>query len=446
MPGQIARLDPRTVPRSRLLDRLGPRRPALSVIAFIGGPVEAESQTLSAPIGESAHGRQFILARCAGVDPSACPSARLGQTSGETLTEFVNRAAALGIGRLLALLPPGARDCTLRPALLDRFVTDRWLGAVCLKEPGDRVSGLLTRESLWTALGGFETAYHGWEWALRDFSVRARAIGYSATDWPAAGADQGPDARLFAKRTALAPDRSRAPPPVAPQRSGPFTVYTSITDSYDSLKPQPAAATDRCEQVAFVDHGTADMLAGRSRGWRIVVTDPPPGDPGRLDPHRAARFHKINAHLVLPASEYSLWIDASIGIACPFPIPRLADLFLGDCDLCVFRHHARRSVYEEAEVCAAYGLDRPDIIDAQIARYRMEGLSATTGLIEAPVLLRRHTPAIRAMNEAWWAEIVGGSRRDQLSFNYVAWKLGLRYELFPLSLAVRNGLFVKFTR
>ena len=62
------------------------------------------------------------------------------------------------------------------------------------------------------------------------------------------------------------------------------------------------------------------------------------------------------------------------------------------------------------------------------------------------MILRRHTDAIRRLNEAWWNEIVRGSRRDQLSFNYVAWKLGLSYATFPLSLATGNGLFVKFQR
>lgn len=81
-----------------------------------------------------------------------------------------------------------------------------------------------------------------------------------------------------------------------------------------------------------------------------------------------------------------------------------------------------------------------------MARYRAEGLPEDAGLIEAPVILRRHTDAIRRLNESWWGEIVRASRRDQLSFNYVAWKLGLRYGTFPLSLASGNGLFVKFQR
>jgi hypothetical protein len=53
------------------------------------------------------------------------------------------------------------------------------------------------------------------------------------------------------------------------------------------------------------------------------------------------------------------------------------------------------------------------------------------------VILRRHTPAVAAFNEAWWAEIQAGSRRDQVSFTYVAWKLGLRYA--TIKVREKNG-------
>jgi len=35
------------------------------------------------------------------------------------------------------------------------------------------------------------------------------------------------------------------------------------------------------------------------------------------------------------------------------------------------------------------------------------------------------------LNEAWWREIEAGSVRDQLSFNYCAWRLGFAYRTFP---------------
>jgi len=436
-----SRLDPRTVPRGRLIDRLGRRRPDISIVALVDGPVGERLVTLRAAANDCPQGGQFILARCAGAELSVGHAAGLCRAGSETLVEFANRAAGPAVGRLLVLLPPGTGECAGLRQLLDRFAAETWLGAVDPGGRGDPLSGLVTSESLWTALGGLETSYLQWDWAIRDYCRRARAIGYSAPVWSPGAESDSPDARLFAERAALAPDRSAAVLPAAPRRIGRFTVYTAITDRYDTLKPQPAAALEGCEQLAFLDQATASAQSGRSRGWQIAVGEFPAGDP-----HRAARFAKINAHLVLPDSEYSLWIDASIGVACPFPLGRLAELFLVDSDLCLFRHHARRSIYEEAAVCRDHRLDRPEVIDAQVARYRAEGLPEEAGLVEAPVILRRHTGAVRAFNEAWWSELVRGSRRDQLSFNYVAWKLGLSHAQFPLTLATRNGLFVKFLR
>ena len=48
------------------------------------------------------------------------------------------------------------------------------------------------------------------------------------------------------------------------------------------------------------------------------------------------------------------------------------------------------------------------------------------GLWANGVLIRKHNdPDIIKMNEMWWQEIQNGSRRDQLSAPYVAWKCGL---------------------
>ena len=43
--------------------------------------------------------------------------------------------------------------------------------------------------------------------------------------------------------------------------------------------------------------------------------------------------------------------------------------------------------------------------------------------------------------ESWWEEIKYNSKRDQLSFNYVAWKNGLKYNSIPGD--IRNNSFFK---
>ncbi len=417
-----------------MLAKLGKRRRKVSVIALFRAQLANDA---IAAIG-SIPGCQIVLACSATSTEIPSEVSAVRQKADESTIALVNRASALALGELVCILGPREDDGVADwRDLTASFAAEPRLGAVVFGHSAG--CGLIARESLWTALTGLETAFTDWQWAVQDFCQRARSIGFLV---PPVSLPRGvgADALLFRHRGALAPDCSS----LAWSRAASdcrFTLYTAILDGYDTLKPQPAEALGGIEQVAFLDEATAKSCQGSTRGWRIATMAPSHGDP-----HRAARLPKIKAHFALPNSAYSLWIDASIGIAAPFPLGRLVDLFLRDCDICVFRHYARHSIFEEAEACKAYGLDRADVIDAQVARYRSEGLPESAGLIEAPVILRRHTDSIRRLNEAWWDEILRGSRRDQLSFNYVAWKLGLRYATFPLSLAAGNGLFVKFQR
>ena len=64
-------------------------------------------------------------------------------------------------------------------------------------------------------------------------------------------------------------------------------------------------------------------------------------------------------------------------------------------------------------------------------RYTREGFPANYGLVDTAVLLRRHTPKVEEFCRLWWQQLQIGSRRDQLSFTYCAWKSGLKYRLLP---------------
>jgi Protein of unknown function (DUF616) len=197
-------------------------------------------------------------------------------------------------------------------------------------------------------------------------------------------------------------------------------VYTAISGGYDRLREQPAAATAGAAFVAFLDAPVVSRTWAR-RPLHMEFDEPA----------RNAKIHKILPHRFFPDTEYSLWLDGSITARFSCSIRRLADTFLGEHDIAVFQHSRRTCAYQEGNVCFQFGLDEPARVWEQVCRYTHEAFPANAGLAECPVVLRRHTPAIRAFNEAWWDEIVRGSRRDQISFPYIAWKLGLRYATFP---------------
>ena len=72
--------------------------------------------------------------------------------------------------------------------------------------------------------------------------------------------------------------------------------------------------------------------------------------------------------------------------------------------------------------------DDPQVMYDQVKRYQDEGYPSHNGLITGMVILRRHNEkdCVRVM-EDWWTEIKYGSKRDQLSFNYVAWKNNTKF-------------------
>lgn len=67
--------------------------------------------------------------------------------------------------------------------------------------------------------------------------------------------------------------------------------------------------------------------------------------------------------------------------------------------------------------------DTNDIVDPQMKRYKSEGFPEKYGLLQSNIMIRKHNnPDCIRLMEDWTKEIIGGSHRDQLSFNYCCWK------------------------
>lgn len=214
-------------------------------------------------------------------------------------------------------------------------------------------------------------------------------------------------------------------------------IYTAIAGGYDNLKlPWDDALPGRPEadpseqngllRIAFMDD--PDLCASTDcSGWRIERMSSV-----SMDPLMRAKRYKVLAHEALPpGTEFSLWVDGSMEFSSSLHPRELALQYLGDADLALYRHPKRSCSYDEAHACGRAHLDDPDVMARQMNRYRAEGYPRNNGLAECSVILRRHTPAVASLNELWWEEINNGSRRDQLSFDYTCWKLGIKYALFP---------------
>lgn len=209
-------------------------------------------------------------------------------------------------------------------------------------------------------------------------------------------------------------------------------IYTAIFGDKDILI-DPIYRPEGFDFVCFTD-----SKVFRSSVWQIRNVEPK-----YEDPVRNARYYKIMAHKVLPEYEQSIWIDGNMVVQGD--CNELVDKYLKEKAFATYEHSqqkrrlfklfwirdrsfGRDCIYDEAQDLISknsrgFYMDSTNIIEEQMNRYKEAKYPSHQGLAVTMVILRNHnnTDVIKSM-EDWWKEICNGSRRDQLSFNYVAWK------------------------
>ncbi len=200
-------------------------------------------------------------------------------------------------------------------------------------------------------------------------------------------------------------------------------VYTAVLGGVDTLRP-PGYVDDDWDYVCFSEE-PIDCPP-----WR-----PAPVELRQPSLAREARYLKVNATTVLPTAKVSLWVDGNIQ---PMTSPQaLLERYLESCDLAMHRHQLRECLFDEAVAVIDQGKDATATVLAQMLRYARSGVPAKAGLYAGAAILRRHTPAVRELEETWWAEIARGSYRDQLSLPYALGIHGVEVAAFDSD--VRRG-------
>lgn len=194
-----------------------------------------------------------------------------------------------------------------------------------------------------------------------------------------------------------------------------LVIYTVITGAYEPLI-SPYVVDSKADYVCLIDIPVPEVPPWEQRIIRREIKDA----------RRESRRLKILSHQHFPDAEYILYHDPNVWFKTT-NIPS----WLGRHDMALCTHPERDCVYDEAKACIEADKGDPDTIRAQVARYKAEAYPEHAGLAATTIILRKQTEAVRQFNEAWWQEVSNGSVRDQVSFNYTCWKLGMGYDLIP---------------
>ena len=203
-------------------------------------------------------------------------------------------------------------------------------------------------------------------------------------------------------------------------------IYTTIIGKYDILE-EPSFIPEGYDFICFTDQ----KINKPNSIWEIRQVLPL-----YEDNTRTARKYKILPHRFLPEYDISIWTDGNELVVGD--INKLQEKYLKDKNMAIYNHMScwdkRDCVYEEAKAIFNLGnqnnnwKDDPSIITKQMERYVNEQYPPNNGLIVSGVMFRKHNKkdVIDCM-ETWWTELKYGSRRDQLSFNYAAWKCNTQF-------------------
>lgn len=191
-------------------------------------------------------------------------------------------------------------------------------------------------------------------------------------------------------------------------------IYTCITGGYDELI-EPIYITEDFDYICFTDD-----MAMKSNVWKFR---PMPKETEGLSQVKKQRYVKVNPHKVLSEYDLSIWVDGNIIIKSD--LNEVLDKYFINSKSSVYvpMHPSRNCLFQEYYAILAFGKDTEENMLPQINRYKAEGFPENYGLLQSRILFRFHNneDCIRLM-ETWFNEIKNGSHRDQLSFNYAAWK------------------------
>ena len=210
-----------------------------------------------------------------------------------------------------------------------------------------------------------------------------------------------------------------------------IVVFSALFGDYDIISSFNI-------QKGFDYYLFTDDLSGKYNhtNWTII---PIPEEVQKLNVSRVKkqRFIKLHPHLYFKDYDLSIYIDSSFKI-------------IGDLNLFLMRvlspkynvyfleHPERNNILDETYEVAYAKKEKDSMINNIRERYKKEKFPDENGLIEGCLIIRKHNEydSIYLMNK-WYEEINNYSHRDQLSFNYILWKTGLKIKYIPKNFALQ---------
>lgn len=144
---------------------------------------------------------------------------------------------------------------------------------------------------------------------------------------------------------------------------------------------------------------------------------------------RNAKLPKALAWMLLPGYDLYVWHDAH----CEIKIDpeQIAQQYLQDADIALFRHVERDCSYAELAVLAQRDLDTGENLMNTLNFLQQQQWPISGGLFELSSFIYRPTPKVQQLMLTWWELISKYTSRDQVLFPYACAQHSVKYAVLP---------------
>ncbi len=210
-----------------------------------------------------------------------------------------------------------------------------------------------------------------------------------------------------------------------------YVIYTAMVGGYDEIM-QPKVVDERFDYILFSN----DIKDNRVGVWQVrpilyyndIQT-------------KIARYVKTHPEDLLIGYKASVWIDASVVVESDYIYKRTVELSEKKQLIATHIHPDWNCTYEELLGIMMLQWESEEITVRWGQYLRKEKFPRGIGTWETRVLFRLHSNSkIKQLDTLWWWCIENFSRRDQYSFQYVLWKLGMGCISFlPIQCSVHDS-------
>lgn len=193
-----------------------------------------------------------------------------------------------------------------------------------------------------------------------------------------------------------------------------IAIYSCITGGYDTVR-EPVFKPDNCDFFMVTDKKITIM----DSVWKSInIEEYVPSK--RMSAKNKNRYIKMHPEEIFKDYKYSIYIDGNIRVITDFTefiqhVP--------SCGVATFKHPNNDCVFQEAKSCIITKKAKKKEIKEHLKYLKAMNMPYHYGLAECCLIVREHHNEIcKKMMNDWWNEYMAHSKRDQISFAYIAYK------------------------